>query len=155
MIHVPTNIRRFVLRGAACLLLATALGTGLGACRPSPPQGLGNCFEALPLAEGSLNAPKSSYEFHGVKMVKPAVLAELVRERFPTNPSASYNPPKYGSTVCAFAFTGDFPAGQVAGAPPTATGKAAIVLVSTRLKLLFSFVLAKLPERFDRPFTGA
>jgi hypothetical protein len=56
--------------------------------------------------------------------------------------------------VCAFAFTGNFPAGQVAFAPQKVSGKAAIVLVTTKDKLLFSFVLAKLPENFARTFTG-
>ena len=60
-----------------------------------------------------------------------------------------------GQTVCAFAFTGNFPGGQVAGSPTNDSGKAAIVLVTTNHKLLFSFVLAKLPENFSRPFTGA
>ena len=59
-----------------------------------------------------------------------------------------------GVSVCAFAFTGNFPAGQVAGSPGNGAGKAAIVLVTTDHKLLFSFVLPKLPESFSRPFTG-
>jgi len=43
----------------------------------------------------------------------------------------------------------------VAGAPSKVSGKAAIVLTTTDRKLLFSFVLAKLPVNFSRPFTGA
>ena len=131
----------------------------------SPPVGLKNCFEDLPLAEGALNAPKTSYQFKGVKLVSPKVMAKLVRERPPDpppppppptpppppkNPSSTYKPPPAGSLVCAFAFTGSFPAGQVAQAPPTVSGKAAIVLTSTDRALLFSFVVAKLPETFSR-----
>jgi hypothetical protein len=141
-------------RATACALVAASLGPGLAACtRPSPPVGLADCFEDLPLAEGALNAPKGSYVFHGVKLLKPADLAKLVRRRFPHNPSSSYNPPPAGSDVCAFAFTGNFPAGQVAEAPADASGRAAVVLTTTHLTLLFSFVLDKLPETFGRPFT--
>lgn len=149
------RIHSSMSRLAVCFLLAGALGTGLGACvkPPAPPVGLADCYEDLPLAEGALNAAKDSYHFHGVKLVKPATMVKLVRERFPHNPSATYNPPSAGSRVCAFAFTGDFLAGQVAGALASASGKAAVVLTTTDRRLLFSFVLSKLPEAFNRPFT--
>jgi len=146
------------LRVVACVLLAGGL-FALPACSHtmlpgvSLPVGLKNCFEDLPLAEGALNMPKSSYVFRGVKLVEPKVMAELVRRRFPKNPSASYKPPPSGSVVCAFAFTGDFPAGQVAEAPQNVSGKAAVVLTTTNRQLLFSFVLSKLPETFGRAFT--
>lgn len=142
-------------RLATCIALAAALGGGLAACSHttlpvSPPVGLKNCFEDLPLAEGTLNVPKGSYVFRGVKLVSPKVMATLVRRRFPHAASSSYTPPPVGTRVCAFAFTGSFPAGQVAEAPPNASGKAAIVLTTTDRRLLFSFVLAKLPESFSR-----
>ena len=89
-----------------------------------------------------------------MELVSPKDLIELVKHRFPHNPSADFNPPP-GAKVCAFAFTGTFPADQVAGAPSGVSGKAAIVLTTTDRKLLFSFVLAKLPVNFSRPFTGA
>jgi hypothetical protein len=131
------------------------LAFGLAACsaRLAPPVGLANCYQDLPLAEGALNAPKGSYKFHGVRLVSPREMARLVRQRFPHNPSASYKPPPAGSKVCAFAFTGTFPAGQVAMAPSGVSGKAAIVLTTTKRQLLFSFVLAELPVAFSRPFT--
>jgi hypothetical protein len=88
-----------------------------------------------------------------VKLVKPGVLEQLVRRRFPKNPS-SVPPVAAGTRVCAFAFTGNFPAGQVAVAPQDVSGKAAIVLVTTKEKLLFSFVLVKLPENFAQTFAG-
>ncbi|MGH9105908.1 MAG: hypothetical protein ACRDZX_08745 [Acidimicrobiales bacterium] len=151
---------RALSRLGACLALATAVALGLTGCsKPhlglpvKPPVGLKNCFEDLPLAEAALNAPKGSYDFHGVKLVSPKVMAKLVKERFPDNPSSSYTPPPVGSKVCAFAFTGNFPAGQVAQAPAKVSGKAAVVLTTTSRKLLFSFVLTKLPENFGRPFT--
>jgi hypothetical protein len=142
-------------RAMASFFLAVVVSAGVAACSPhiAPPVGLGNCYEDLPLAEGALNAPKVSYKFHGVKLVSPKLMTKLVRDRFPDNPSSSYKPPPAGSKVCAFAFTGDFPAGQVAMAPAHATGKAAIVLTTTKRQLLFSFVLAKLPVNFSRPFT--
>jgi hypothetical protein len=142
-------------QAVACLLLAATVSVGLGACTHlSPPVGLSDCYEDLPLAEGALDAPRDSYKFSGVKLVTPKVMAELVKRRFPHNPSASYKPPPAGSPVCAFAFTGTFPAGQVATAPAKASGKAAIVLTTTNRTLLFSFVLAKLPETFGRTVTG-
>jgi len=152
--------RHRLLKTAMSVLMATTAATGLPACDHhlslpvSPPVGLKNCFESLPLAEGALNAPRASYQFHGVKLVTPAVMARLVRRRFPHNPSSSYRPPPVGTKVCAFAFTGNFGAGQVAEAPPDATGRAAVVLTTTDRQLLFSFVLAKLPEPFSQPLIG-
>lgn len=146
--------RNRVATAALWLGVATAIGLGVPACAhpalPVVPLGLKNCFEDLPLAEGALNAPKSSYQFRGAKLVSPREMANLVRRRFPHNPSASYRPPPSGSKVCAFAFTGDFTAGQVAEAPSNVSGKAAIVLATTDRQLLFSFVLAKLPETFGQ-----
>jgi hypothetical protein len=80
-------------------------------------------------------------------------MARLVRQRFPKAPTSTYRPPPVGSKVCAFAFTGNFPAGQVAEAPAGASGKAAVVLTTTERQLLFSFVLTKLPESFSQAFT--
>jgi hypothetical protein len=141
-------------RRLATVVLVLALSGGAAACaRPSPPVGLSDCYQSLPLAEGALNAPRGSYEFHGVKLLQPRLLERLVRQNSHSNPPLPSM--ARGTSVCAFAFTGNFPAGQVAGSPGKAAGKAAIVLVTTDHKLLFSFVLAKLPERFSRPFTGA
>jgi len=140
-------------RFALFVFFVALVGTSLGACSARPPVGLGNCYQDLPLAEGALNAPKDSYVLHGVKLVSPKLMARLVKQRFPHNPSSDYKPPPVGSKVCAFGFTGNFPAGQVAMAPTRVSGKAAIVLTTTKHELLFSFVLAKLPVRFNRPFT--
>jgi hypothetical protein len=129
------------------------LGAGGAACaHPTPPVGLSDCYQSLPLAEAALNAPRGTYAFHGVKLVDPRLLQRIVRQRAHKNspmPSVAR-----GTAVCAFAFTGNFPGGQVAGSAGNDAGKAAIVLVTTNHKLLFSYVLAKLPERFSRPFTG-
>jgi hypothetical protein len=118
---------RAALRALAVGVMTVALSTGAVACShlklPTPPVGLSDCYEGLPLAEGALNAPRGSYQFHGVKLVNPKVMERLVR-------------------------------GQVAFAPQNVSGKAAIVLVTTKEKLLFSFVLAKLPENFGRTFAG-
>jgi hypothetical protein len=151
------RVPRSGLRAVAVGVMTAALSLGAVACThpklPTPPVGLADCYEGLPLAEGALNAPRGSYVFHGVKLVKPAVMELLVRRRFPKNPS-SVPPVAAGTRVCAFAFTGNFPAGQVAFAPADVAGKAAIVLVTTKEKLLFSFVLAKLPENFAQTFSG-
>ena len=140
-------------RLAVLVFVAALTGTFLSACSAHPPVGLANCYQDLPLAVGALNAPKGSYKLHGVKLVSPELMAHLVNKRFPDNPSSNYRPPPAGSKVCAFGFTGEFPAGQVAMAPAHVSGKAAIVLTTTKRELLFSFVLAKLPVRFSRPFT--
>jgi len=154
----PPRWRRRATGAGAAAALVVALGTGLAACTRaslpiSPPVGLQNCFEDLPLAEGALNAAQGSYEFHGVKLVSPEVMAKLVRRRFPKDRAAAYQALPKGPKVCAFAFTGEFSAGQVVDAPPEASGKAAVVLATTDRHILFSFVLAKLPENFGRPFT--
>jgi hypothetical protein len=152
--------REAARRALASLLVVGALAVGLGACHhpdidlPGPPVGLKNCFEDLPLAEGALNAPRGSYVFHGVKLVSPKGMARAVKERFPKSPASRYVPPPIGTKVCAFAFTGNFAAGQVAGAPQGASGKAAVVLITTDRRLLFSFVLEKLPVTFGRAFTS-
>jgi hypothetical protein len=141
-------------RAVMTVVLVLTLAAGAVACaRPSPPVGLSDCYQSLPLAEGALNAPRGSYAFHGVKLVQPRLLERLVRQHSHSNPPMPSIARR--TSVCAFAFTGNFPAGQVAGAQGKAAGKAAIVLVTTQHKLLFSFVLSKLPERFSRPFTGA
>lgn len=156
--RAPGALWRFTNRAKRAALvpfLLAIIGASLAACsaRITPPVGLANCYQDLPLAEGALNTPKDSYKFHGVRLVDPRLMAKLVRERFPDNPSASYKPPPAGSKVCAFAFTGTFPAGQVAMAPAGVSGKAAIVLATTKRELLFSFVLDELPVAFSRHFT--
>ena len=106
------RVPRSGLRAVAVGIMTAALSLGAVACThpklPTPPVGLADCYEGLPLAEGALNAPRGSYVFHGVKLVKPAVMELLVRRRFPKNPS-SVPPVAAGTRVCAFAFTGNFP----------------------------------------------
>jgi hypothetical protein len=148
------NPLRSLSRVVAATVVIGALSGALTACaHPSPPVGLSDCYQSLPIAEAALNLPHTAYTFHGVILVRPRALARLVSQRAhksPRMPAVAK-----GTSVCAFAFTGNFTAGQVAGSPGNDTGKAAIVLVTTAHKLLFSFVLAKLPEDFSRPFTGA
>ena len=145
---------RSVSRVALAAVVAAALGGGVTACaRPTPPVGLSDCYESLPIAEAALNLPRTSYQFHGVILVRPRIMQKIVRQRAHENLPVPQVAP--GTNVCAFAFTGNFAAGQVAGSSTDKAGKAAIVLVTTNHKLLFSFVLVKLPEDFSRPFTGA
>jgi hypothetical protein len=136
----------------ATLALAAAVPMLSGCHPPSPPVGLSTCYESLPLAEGVLNLPKAEYTFKGVKLVSPRTMEHLVKERFPRMVPASLHLPAKAQ-ACAFAFTGNFTAGEVAGAPARAKGKAAIVLTTTDRKLLFSFVLSGLPEKFSRTFS--
>lgn len=145
---------RSLSRAAVAAVVVAALGGTVSACaRPSPPVGLADCYQSLPIAEAALNLPRTSYQFHGVILVRPRILQKIVRQRAHKNlPVPTVAP---GTNVCAFAFTGNFAAGQVAGSPTNDAGKAVIVLVTTNHKLLFSFVLSKLPVDFSRPFTGA
>lgn len=140
-------------RVLAVLAVCSALATGLGGCShsvlPKPPVGLSDCYESLPLAEGALNVPKTGYTFKGVKLVSPKVMEKLIKRRYPKTVPAHLNV-SATTKVCAFAFTGKFSAGQVAGAQTNEAGQAAIVLTTTSRRLLFSFVIAKLPENFAR-----
>src|ERR1700678_4262100 len=80
------------LRAAVVGVLIATLSLSVGACShtilPTPPVGLSDCYEGLPLAEGALNAPRGSYQFHGVKLVTPPIMERRVRHRFPKNPSS-------------------------------------------------------------------
>ena len=147
------SLSPLLARAGATAALVAVLGSSLVACY-HPPAGLANCYEGLPLAEAVLNAPRGSYEFRGVRIVLPTEIERLVHRRFPHNHQGTTPvTASPGSRVCAFAFTGHFTAGQVAGASAGASGKAAIVLITTSRQLLFSLVLATLPERFSRVFT--
>ena len=149
-----TTFLRSLARLAAATALTISVAGAVAACdHPSPPVGLSDCYQSLPIAEAALNLPRSAYNFHGVILVRPGAMARLVSQRAHKNLPVPHV--GRGKSVCAFAFTGNFPAGQVAGSPGNDSGKAVIVLVTTDHKLLFSFVLAKLPEDFSRPFTGA
>ena len=145
-------IPRAALRPVAIGVVTVALSTGAVACShlklPAPPVGLSDCYEGLPLAEGALNAPRGTFQFHGVKLVNPHVMQRLVRSRFPKNPS-SVPPVAAGTRVCAFAFTGNFPAGQVAFAPQNVSGKAAIVLVTTKDREPFRAIAVAPTGKFD------
>ena len=153
--EISRGFARHARRTSGALALAGILTVGLSSCHHlSPPVGLGPCYESLPLAEGALDMPKASYVFHGVELVSPKDMAALVKRRFPHNPSANFNAPP-GAKVCAFAFTGTFPSGQVAGAPTNVSGKAAIGADNEDRKLSVSSVLAQSPVNFSRPFTGA
>lgn len=144
-----TARRRATMATAALTLAAT-----MSACHGPglPTVGLSNCYQDLPLAVAALNAPPKTYHFAGVRLVKPQAFARIVHRRFPGNPSAAYTPPE-GSHVCAFAFTGHFDSGQVSMARPGTSGKAAIVLVTTKRSLLFSFLLPRLPADFALDFS--
>jgi hypothetical protein len=58
-------------------------------------------------------------------------------------------PKELDTTVCAVAFQGRFAPGQVAGAGSTASGKYAVVLITTKhLRILASYVGNRLPRSF-------
>jgi hypothetical protein len=138
----------------ARVLVVALLGVTLSACHgPSlPTVGLADCYEDLPLAVAALNAPPKTYHFAGVRLVKPQVVARIVKRRFPADHSFKYTP-SAADHVCAFAFTGHFSPGQVSMAPPGKSGSAAIVMVTTKRSLLFSFLLPALPADFSTDFS--
>lgn len=142
-------------KAAAARVLAVVLvGTGLSACHGPglPTVGLSDCYEDLPLAVAALNAPPKTYHFAGVRLVAPQAVARIVKHRFPGDHSFKYTP-SAGDQVCAFAFTGHFSPGQVSMAPPGRSGSAAIVMVTTKRSLLFSFLLPALPADFSQDFS--
>ena len=66
-------------RVVVAIVLVGTVSAGLSGCHHlAPPVGLGACYESLPLAEGALDVGKTSYVFHGVKLVSPKVMAQLV-----------------------------------------------------------------------------
>ena len=53
-----TTISRSLARVAAAAVLAVGLGSTVAACaHPSPPVGLSDCYQSLPIAEAALNLP--------------------------------------------------------------------------------------------------
>ena len=117
------SLSPLLARAGATAALVAVLGSSLVACY-HPPVGLANCYEGLPLAEAVLNTPRGSYDFHGVRIVLPTEIERLVHRRFPHNHQGTTPvTASPGSRVCAFAFTGHFPAGQVAGASAGASGR--------------------------------
>ncbi len=129
-----------LVAGVATVVISLAAA----ACGARPPLALGtgavsDCYRAIPVAATALHDDHSS--FLGVKRVA----ADVIEHRFPGTASRIEN----DTQVCALAFRGSFTSGQVDGAPGSEHGSYAVVLISSRhLKLLRSFVGARLPERF-------
>jgi hypothetical protein len=123
------------------VVLAMVFGGALSACGASviANPGTANCYESLPVAIQALHAPTRHYHFVGIRRVAGSVILK----HFPEAPVA----PK--QTVCAFAFTGTFASGQVTGARPGESGHAALVVTTTKQRLIGSVVMAKLPQRFS------
>ncbi|HWG72604.1 MAG TPA: hypothetical protein VG184_00970 [Acidimicrobiales bacterium] len=126
----------------AVICAAAALGAGCSVT-PAPINNgaVSACFRALPTAKAAIHDSKA--RFQGVQRI-PAdyVESRLHISVLPTD-----------TEVCAFAFRGSFGAGQVSAAPSTESGPYAVVLVtSRRLRLLRSFVGARLPSRFSHRY---
>ncbi|HET9058565.1 MAG TPA: hypothetical protein VFN61_01490 [Acidimicrobiales bacterium] len=155
VVHTSGNSSgKRLVRPVVRLLGIGAFGLALVGCHGPglPTVGLANCYQDIPLAEAALNAPPKSYHFAGVRLVKPQAVARIVKHRFPGDHSFKYVPAA-GEQVCAFAFTGHFSPGQVSMAPPGKSGSAAIVMVTTKRSLLFSFLLPALPADFSQDFS--
>jgi hypothetical protein len=136
--------RRSHLVAAAVVVLAALAG-----CRPSAP-GISNgavstCYRALPVADSALRT--SSAKLIGVHRIPGNQVARRLKALAPTattTPQADLDDP-----VCAFAFQGNFAAGQVLLARPDAQGHYAVVLVTSRnLKPVGAFVINHLPRSF-------
>jgi hypothetical protein len=136
-------------RAAATALAVLTAGTAATACSRPPVPTLSNgsvsaCYRAIPTASAALHEPKA--KLLGVHRI-PAdrVLARL--------PPADRAVADQDTTVCAVAWKGTFPAGQVDLAKPGTSGDYAIVLVTSRhLKVLASYVLPSIPQRLRGRF---
>ena len=121
----------------ACLL--TAAGCG------APHVGISNgsisaCYRALPAARSAVHDPKA--RLVGVHRVPADHIPPRLR-------SITSLPHELDVAVCAVAFRGTFAAGQVTGARPGASGKYAVVIITTKhLKILASYVGDRLPRSF-------
>lgn len=139
--RAPRRRRRGV-RAAAAVAAVTTLAAGCTAAHPSiHDSSVSACFRALPTAKDAIHDPDA--RFQGVLRIP----ADVVERRFhisvlPTD-----------AEVCAFAFRGSFRPGQVDAAPANEGGPYAVVLVtSSHLTLLRSFVGARLPTRFSHRY---
>jgi hypothetical protein len=137
------------LRAGPLALAGSLLATvgALGACA-GPHLGLSNgsvsaCFRALPTATAAIH--DGSAHLVGVHRVP----ADRVRAHLPGDRRSELG--DNDTTVCAVVFKGDFRAGQVSLARPTASGHYAIVLVdSHNLHLVAAVVLDRLPAGLGR-----
>ena len=103
------------------------------------------CYRGLPAARTALH--EDTAKLTGVHRVP----YDTLHKRLPTIslPSGDQD-----SEVCTFAFHGQFQPGQVTGAPPSAQGTDAVVVISSKkLVLLTSWVGDHLPSAFGRRVT--
>lgn len=125
----------------ASLALAVGVATAglVGCAGPSITLGTnaGACFRALPPAEMVVHKGR----LVGVRRISPDSLQDRL-------PSSTTNTLPHES-LCAFAFSGNYPPGSVTGASNATSGRYAIVAVGTvRLQVVASFVVNTLPTRF-------
>jgi hypothetical protein len=128
-------------RLAGVCLPAVVLVALAGCAGPRNTLGAGStaCFKALPAA---FDAVRHQGRYLGVREVAASRLAL----RHPEFASLGKE------TICIVAFAGTYAPGSVQGAPPTASGRYALVAVDAKnAQVEASFVVAQLPLRFGHP----
>ena len=136
------------LRTVSATVAVVVAAAGLAACGTGPPSlslnsgAVSACYRGLPTARAALHEPAA--KLRGVHR-EPV---DHFEQRFPT---VTMPPGDNDTEVCAFTFTGAFRPGQVDGAPPSAQGPVAVVVVSSKkLRLVTSYVGSQLPRGYGR-----
>ena len=124
--------RRALMAGPVLLLLASSCAGGRNSLNTTA----SSCFRAISVAE---NAVHHSGRLVGVRHLRADA---LVREA----PEAADLGRR---TACAVAYRGDFSATSVTGASGNRTGPFAVVLVEGGDHLLGTYVVARLPVKFN------
>lgn len=147
--HRPTAVHGFIRHPRLVLAsVVTLLGLALNGCglvppTPATPKYVSPCFRGLPEATAALHDRKA--KLVGVHRLR---LAKLIKRL----PKELEVPGDEKLDVCAFAFKGPFTPDQVDNNQTTTGGEYAIVLVTSKsLRLVASFEVNHLPERFGRP----
>ena len=126
---------------AAVATAGLVLLTSCGAPHPGLSNGsVSACYRAIPTARSAV------HDSHAALIGVHRVPVDRVKSHLSAAAQAELAGDN-DTTVCAFSFKGTFKTGQVDLAPPTETGKYAVVLItSRRLHVLASSVLDQLPR---------
>lgn len=129
------------LAGRAAVVVVALAAASCGPVHPVVSRGtVADCYRAIPVAKAALHDPKAK-----MKGVHRLIAGKLIPQV--TIPASALVAAK--TPVCVVSFQGDFAPGQVAGAPPDAEGRYAILVITSKnLHLVTSVVTDHLPRRF-------
>jgi hypothetical protein len=148
-VSAATGDRRRWVVGAAGLLAGALIVGACGGPNVSlslKPDTVSACYRGLPTARAAVNEPAA--KLRGVRREPYDTLVK-------TLPGVAEPPGDDDTEVCAFAFSGTFTAGQVLGAPASAEGTYAVVVISSKsLDLMVSYVGDRLPRHLSRRVAG-